>query len=145
MATFDEDHIWGKQQEELRFRDLKRYFGHTLQHNDDLQAPWDFEDGTTAVEMKSRKNASWDFSETMIKTLKVERAQSEGRDCFFVFNFLDGLYCIQYDERRFANYKTKTMRIKDRADYKERDENRTFIPVRDLTLIKLYPLHRQLL
>lgn len=136
--TFQQDHIYGKEQELGHYRTLKRYFGHTLKHNNDDLAPWDFEDCDTVIEMKSRHELSTEYRDTMIKTLKIDRAKTEDRDVYYIFNFIDRLCWIKYDEAQFSKYKVRLMKIKNREDYTEKWENRTFIPICDLKVLKIF-------
>jgi hypothetical protein len=140
MATYEEDKAWGKEQEKLMFRPLRKFFGKTLVHNDDEYAPWDFEDSQTAIEMKSRKLMSYDFDEVMIKTLKIERCGAESRDCFLVFKFLDRLCYIEYNKEQFSRYRKRLMTIKSRADKVEKPEWRTFIPLAHMKTLATFPI-----
>jgi hypothetical protein len=139
-STFLEDYIYGKEQEKLCFRTIKRYFGGNLKHNDDEFAPFDFEGSNMKIEMKSRKILSTEFDTAMIKSLKVDRCIDETADCFLVFKYLDIFYAIAYDRVKFAKYKRKLMKIEDRPDKKETWEWRTFIPMTDMEVIKRYPI-----
>lgn len=140
MTTYEEDKAWGKEQEKLMFRPLRRFFGKALVHNDDFFAPWDFEDSQTAIEMKSRKHMSFDYGEVMIKSLKVERCELEARDCFFVFKFIDRLCYIEYNKEQFAHYRKRLMTIKSRVDKVEKPEWRTFIPLAHLKTLETFPI-----
>jgi hypothetical protein len=136
--SFSEDHKYGKEQEQLMFPVLKRFFGKLLVHNQDDFAPFDFEDPTLAVEMKSRKFCSSEYNTVMIKTLKITHCENESRECFLVFNFLDKLCYIQYDKEKFSKYVKRNMLIKNRTDYTEKWEYRTFIPIGDLKTLKTF-------
>ena len=140
MSSFESDYQWGKQQEVAVYRYLRRYFGRLLTHNTDEYAEWDFEDPDVAVELKSRHCLSTDYATAMIKTLKVTNCESETRDCFLFFNYLDRLCFIQYDAQRFARYSRRTMKIPSRVDKTEVWESRTFIPVADLKTLRTYPV-----
>jgi len=140
MTTYEEDKAWGKEQEKLMFRPLRRFFGKALVHNDDFFAPWDFEDSQTAIEMKSRKHMSFDYGEVMIKSLKVERCELEARDCFLVFKFIDRLCYIEYNKEQFAHYRKRLMTIKSRVDKVEKPEWRTFIPLAHLKTLETFPI-----
>ena len=89
--SFSDDHKYGKEQEAQMFPVLKRFFGKLLIHNKDDYAPFDFEDPTVAIEMKSRKFCSYEYNTAMIKTLKIQHCENEIRECFLFFKYLDKL------------------------------------------------------
>jgi hypothetical protein len=147
--SFEEDYAYGKLQEKLMFRYLRQFFGKLLIHNDNEFAPFDFQDPTTLVEMKSRKVNSYDYNTAMIKTLKIERCEFEksnnNMDCFLVFSFLDKLCYIEYNKAQFSKYEKKYMLIKSRVDFTEKYEWRTFIPISDLKVLKVFPVQCMIL
>jgi len=137
-GTFLQDYTFGKKEEKRYFKLFKKFFSDTLQYNTDEFSSFDFEDETTAIEMKSRHIYSTEYSDVMIKTLKIENCENESRDCYLVFKFIDCLAYIHFDKEKFKHYKKKLMLINSRTDYTEKPEYRTFIPFGDLSIIKKY-------
>ena len=135
MTSFDEDYAYGKEQERLCFRRIRRYLGGHLKHNEEIFAPFDFEDNSMAVEMKARKMLSTEYEDAMINSLKVDRCETETRQCFLIFKYLDKLCCIEYDKEKFSKYRRRMMKLEDRVDKKAKWEERIFIPMSDMELI----------
>ena len=108
------DYEWGRLQEQKCNDYLNEHFHSNLVNSKVQYARWDFTDGVIKIEMKSRKNISYDsYATTFISEDKCRYADE---NTFFVFNFvydcahdLSDLYCIQFDKEKFKNFSRKTL------------------------------------
>lgn len=125
------DYLWGRKQEEKCNEHLNDYFQSELINSKSQYARWDFTNGRIKIEMKSRKNISYDsYATTFISEDKCRHADA---DTYFVFNFvydyandLSDLYCIKYDKEKFNTFLKKTL---------QNDYSLIEIPVSELTHI----------
>lgn len=111
---------------------LNSIFSDTFRHTRELHGPYcnyDFEGNSgKKIEMKSRRIKHDAFSETIIPVHKCKNRNSPN---VFVFQFIDGIYYIEYDSDKFDNdYEIKN--IVSRRKDKFEDKPHYFIPVCDL-------------
>jgi hypothetical protein len=135
--TFGQDYAFGKANEVRIHPDLNAYFG-PLNHNQNQMAPFDFENETMAVEVKSRTCRFSDYADTMLQYTKIENCYLPAyadKEKWFVFAFTDGVYGIKYDETVFQKYTQRMMKIPDRVSIVETEKNRIFIDTDDLVCI----------
>ena len=137
FRSFEEDHKQGKKGEHKSHKYLQTLTKNPLFHNNDNFAPWDFENQTTCIEHKDRNCYSNTYTTTMIKELKIDRAEKgdEKRRIWYAFNFLDGLYVIRYNKEKFKKYAVDCRKLEDRPDFVEKEEERIYIPISDLTCL----------
>jgi hypothetical protein len=143
--SFEEDHSVGKAKEKLSYPVLQEYISqfskHSLFHELDKFALWDFTSPDIMIEHKSiNKNLSQETT-VMINSHKVWRSPVErglGKRCFFAFRAIDGLYIIEYNTKQFRDYEEVSMKLKDRCDYEEKLEDKLYIPVSHLTLLQTF-------
>ena len=131
--SYIDDYEFGKKEEELCLPILKRYCK-GIKLNKDKFNRWDAENTKTVLEIKSRKMFSNEYKETMISSKKIAKGLQETRQVGFIFNFFDGIYFIELSEK-FKTYPQKLMKVKDRNGINENWEYKTFIPIKDLTLL----------
>lgn len=95
------DYEFGIHQENIVLPTLKKQFGDDLTKTTDRYAPFDFENATSVIELKSRRCNHDTFSTVMVSQKKIKDAQNEQRDVYFCFNYQDGIYYFKVDK----NYK----------------------------------------
>jgi len=108
------DYEWGRQQEQKCNEYLNEHFNSNLINSKSQYARWDFLDGVIKIEMKSRKNISYDsYATTFISEDKCRHADG---NTYFVFNFvydvrndLSDMYCIRYDQEKFKSFNRKSL------------------------------------
>lgn len=88
--------------------------------------------GNNIYELKSRNNKYDAYPTTLITNDKIINTD---KDLYFIFNFIDGVYYIKYDEIKFKNYLTTKFVRKQRIDYKDREQLHIFVPIVDLIRI----------
>ena len=74
---------------------LEQYFNTTLQTTSKYNLI-DFYNDDIYIELKSRRNTYSKFDTTITGSNKIDYAKSLNKKVIFVFNFIDGLYYIEY-------------------------------------------------
>ncbi len=74
---------------------LERYFNTTLQTSSKYNLI-DFYNDDLYIELKSRRNTYSQYNTTIIGSNKIDYVKTLNKKCYFVFNYLDGLYFIEY-------------------------------------------------
>ena len=74
---------------------LEQYFNTTLQTTSKYNLI-DFYNDDIYIELKSRRNTYNKFNTTIIGSNKIDYVKTLNKKCYFVFNYLDGLYFIEY-------------------------------------------------
>jgi hypothetical protein len=131
MVHYQDSYLFGTKKEKEVLPILQAHFNSNIQMNPE-NSKYDFQDERFNYELKSRTCKSTTFNTTMISSDKCNSTEKEIR---LVFNFVDGLYYIEYNKRLFDTYKKELFSRADRGD----DEKlHYFIPVDHLTIIKKY-------
>jgi hypothetical protein len=131
-AFYPNDYKFGIQEEKEHLETLRKFF-----KNDDIKrsesdfAKHDFYNDEYTFEMKSRKHFFDKHYETMITFDKI--VEEKDKKLILLFNFLDGLYYIEYDKDKFNNYR-KELFSREQAEWNEKIH--LYIPITDLDLIK---------
>ena len=86
---------WGKLREIKLKEILELYFNATLQTSTKFGLI-DFYNDDLYIELKSRRNAYCKFNTTIIGSNKIDYVKTLNKKSLFVFNFIDGLYYIEY-------------------------------------------------
>ena len=89
------DLVFGKLKENEIKEILEQYFNTTLQTTSKYNLI-DFQNEDLYIELKSRRNTYSKFDTTIIGSNKIDYAKSLNKKVIFVFNFIDGLYYIEY-------------------------------------------------
>ena len=92
-----EDLKYGNQLENDKKELLEKKFG-SLKKTKNIFDPLDFEGDNCFIELKSRRINKDRYNETLIGYNKIKKAKNCNKDCYFCFNFTDGLYYIKYEE-----------------------------------------------
>lgn len=111
---------------------LEEYFGETFNRSEDQFSAFDLYNDTTQIEIKSRRNNFKAYPTTLIGTNKAIKTDKKQ---IFVFNFLDGIYYIEYEEERFK-YWVDNFTRNSRIGLETEPNKYFYIPITELTLIK---------
>ena len=95
MSKKYSDLVFGKLKEIEIKQILEQYFNTTLQTSSKYNLI-DFQNEDLYIELKSRRNTYSKFDTTIIGKNKIDYAKSLNKKVIFVFNFIDGLYYIEY-------------------------------------------------
>jgi hypothetical protein len=129
MVNYENDYIYGEKQEQKVFKIIEDSF--------ELDSPlqkgtryskYDYYNNEINFELKSRKNQYNTYPTTMITMNKT----STDKELILVFNFTDGVYCIQYDSGIFSEFEVKPF---SRAGIKTDEKPHYFIPVNKLEIL----------
>jgi len=129
MVHWTLSYKFGKAQEVRILPVLKEYFKTEIQATKNQYDKYDFTDPKTNYEVKSRTNKYNRYPTTMITADKV----AGDKKLIFIFNFVDCLAVIEYDEERFAKYERQMF---SRAQIATDEKIHLFIPIGDLEIIK---------
>jgi hypothetical protein len=102
MRTFKEDYSFGTQQEDEILPLICKYFDDNIVKSSCKNSVYDYKGTKNYYEVKSRQNKYDAFPTTIIGANKVFSDNQ-----IFIFNFLDGIYYIQYDEKLFSTFEKK--------------------------------------
>ena len=127
---YPEDYKFGTEQEDLILPRLKDFFKRDIKKSEDKFAKSDYYDEEYYYEMKSRKNTYNKYPTTMITEDKIR----SDKKLILLFNFLDGVYYIQYDKEKFSKYERQLF---SRAGFDWNKKPHIYININDLTPIPL--------
>lgn len=125
---YPEDYKFGTEKEEQVLPKLKEFFKRNVERSECRFCKFDFYDDEYIYEMKSRTNTYNKYPTTMITEDKIR----EDKKLILLFNFTDGLYYIEYDKEKFANYERKNF---SRANIAWNEKSHLYIPINDLTFV----------
>lgn len=129
MVHYPNSYKFGKLEEQIVLPILKEHFKREIKPYEERYAKHDFFDEEYNYEVKSRTNTLKKYPTTMITADKV----AGDKKLIFLFNFVDSLAYIEYNEEQFNKYqKINFSRARIEADEKPH----FFIPIEDLTIIK---------
>lgn len=129
--SFKKDYIFGKTSEETALEKICRFFKEDIKPTSQY-CKWDYEDDQTIYEMKSRKVYSNTYDDVMIGYNKIQPICKEQ---YFLFNFIDGLFYIKYDEKLFMDFELKLFKREGRTDYNDKPQVVCYVPINYLTKI----------
>ena len=124
---YKKDYLFGTTQELEIFNIIKDYFKTDLIRCA-TNCKYDYADNVSSYEVKSRTNTLKYYPDTMITCNKI----SNDKPLYFIFNFVDCITYIKYDEEKFKKYKTKMF---SRARISTDEKLHVYIPIEDLTTI----------
>jgi hypothetical protein len=124
------DYTFGKQQEEKQFEAIKTFFKDDIKTTDKF-CSYDFESETSLYELKSRNNKYSAYPTTLIPFDKI----NENKKLIFLFNFVDGLYYIQYCKEEFKNFQLEPFKRHKRYGFNDKEKLYYFIPIEKLIKI----------
>jgi len=132
MSSFERDYSFGKEQESEILGHICNYFKRNIAKSDDRYSAYDFSDGAFTYELKSRNNDRDAFPTTLIQKYKCKL------NTILLFNYLDGLYYIEYKPNEFNKFLTKKFKRNDRIDKVDLEYECYYIPVNKLKCICKY-------
>jgi len=127
--SFVADYVFGKTEEERVLMKMCRFFNEEIKPTSKY-CKWDFESDATIYELKSRKVNSKTYDEVLINYSKIQPIH---KPQYFLFNFIDGLFYIKYDEELFTNFELKLFKREGRTDCKDKADVCCYIPNKYLT------------
>ena len=84
------------------------------------------------IELKTRRIKHDQYPTALISAHKLDFCKSSNSECYFVYQYTDGLFYVKYDEKLFSTFWTDSYRRQESLDMVSRDKQTTFIPVRHL-------------
>ena len=133
MTSFISDYKFGMLGEEKVYDKIKNYFGNDIIKTNKY-CKYDFYNDEFLFEVKSRKIKYKDFTTTIIPEDKII-PECKPKKQIFIFNFLDGVYYIEYKEETFKNFTLQEYKRNDRCDYNDIKKLYYFIPITELIKI----------
>ena len=130
MRTFLEDYAFGIEQEDQILPLINKHFNDDIVKSPCKNSKNDYKGTKYFYEVKSRKNKYDAFPTTIIGVNKVFTDNQ-----IFIFNFLDGIYYIHYDEKLFETFEKKPFKRNARCGMVDKEQLYYFIPC--VRLIKL--------
>lgn len=130
---------FGEKSEKLNINILSNFFNCNLVNTEGNRNPFDFvdEEKKVFIELKSRRNTKDKYADTMVGTNKINTGFKHINNeykVYFCFQFTDGLYYYQLDEK---TYKKTWERAGGRRDRGRFEINQySYIPTNILNLIK---------
>lgn len=132
MRTVQDDLKFGYNNENDIINLLNSTFSDVFKNTKELYGAYhnyDFEGSNgKKIEMKSRRVRYNDFPTTIIPVHKCKNVNAPN---LFVFQFIDGVYYIEYDEIKFNDYEIKNI-VSNRQN-KFENKPHYFIPIQNLT------------
>jgi len=132
MVHYKLSYAYGKAQESRIHPVIKDFFKKDIQQSVGQYDKYDFFDGDTNYEVKSRTNNYSKYPTTMITFNKCCNCDKD-KELILLFNFTDGLYYIKFDETTFRSYQKNLF---SRANLVEDEKEHIYIPITDLTLVQ---------
>lgn len=129
--SFREDYAFGKTSEERALIKMCKFFNQCIRPTSEF-CKWDFESPSTIYELKSRKVYSNTYDEVLINYNKIQPIR---KPQYFLFNFIDGLFYIKYDQEVFMDFELKVFKREGRTDYNDKPQVCCYIPNKYLTHI----------
>jgi hypothetical protein len=134
MSTFDDDYKFGIEKENEILETIKTYFNRNIKKMSERYCDFDFFDEKYKYELKSRRNNYNTFDTTLIPVFKSKPKT------ILLFNFLDGLYYIEYSKTKFEKFEQKKFQRADRPDKKDQEYIYYCIPIEQLKPIQTYEI-----
>ena len=125
-SNYQDDYVWGTEQETMLFPKLKLIFGDDLVHHlNDRNAKYDFSNSEWNLEMKSRKYKSTSFQDLEISQNKC--ILRDGKKTGLLMNMIDKVLLIEYLPETFRDFKVVN---KARDSIVGAEKNHVYIPTK---------------
>ena len=95
MSKKYSDLVFGKLKE-IEIKEILEGYFNTKLNTSSKYNLIDFYNDDIYIELKSRRNTYSQYNTTIIGSNKIDYAKSLNKKIIFVFNFIDGLYYIEY-------------------------------------------------
>lgn len=122
--SFSNDYAFGKTQEERALIRMCDFFKEEIKPTS-TYCKWDFESIKTIYELKSRHVYSNTYDEVLINYSKIQPIR---KPQYFLFNFIDGLFYIEYNEEAFTEFELKIFKREGRSDCNDKPQVCCYIP-----------------
>lgn len=116
------DYAYGSHQEEVTKSHIENYLGYGIE-SCDRYSIFDYKSAHSFIELKSRRIESNKYHEALIGLNKIQWIRNfikshpnEVYRFYFFFNYIDELRVIQYDEKKFNEFKIREISRCDRPD-----------------------------
>ena len=93
---------FGRNKEISELDKIKKRFSNSLKPSTSFFV-FDYVSKDCYVELKSRRNKSNTYPDTMVGKNKMDYAETADRPVYFVFSFIDGLYYWKYNQDDIQN------------------------------------------
>jgi methyltransferase-like protein len=107
--------------EEIRIKPiLEEYFNKKLTKPENQYSKYDLKGYKLRVEIKTRRFNHNQYRTTYITKYKTDYAKTalkRDKECYFVFNFEDGIYTIKYDTKLFKSFDFEKIYVEKRNEY----------------------------
>jgi hypothetical protein len=130
MITSTRDDLqFGLSSESRNHSSIERLVGCGLIKDSNPYSSFDFhnEDKTVFAELKTRRIRHNQYPTTLISADKIAHIE-EGKDYYFVWAYVDGMYYLKYDPDVWATFECKMFARYDRSDRREFPKPHIFIP-----------------
>jgi len=131
MSSFKNDYSFGTKNEDVVLIKIEKHFNDNIKKSSSVVSRYDFKGDTYYYELKTRNNQYKTYPTTLIPYNKI----MENKKQIFLFDFLDGLYYIEYDKDVFNKFELNEFVRKPRIDYKDKKSLYYFIPIECLIKI----------
>jgi hypothetical protein len=129
--SFKNDYINGIKNEDIVYNFLiNKYPDENIKKVESRYEKYDFIGLNYIYELKSRNNNYNTYPTTLIALDKIIKKNKKKQ--IFIFKFLDGIYYIEYDEKKFNNYDKKYFKRNQRNDFNDIEKIYIYIPIKDL-------------
>jgi len=129
MVHYENDYIWGLEQQQKIIKILNYCFGTKLIQYEGQYSKHDYYDDNTTYELKSRRCKLTNYPTTLLTANKI--TSNKKTNLVFIFNFIDKIAVIKYNKKKFDKYEKQMFsRINEVYDEKEY----YLIPIEDLII-----------
>jgi len=116
---------------------INHFFKDTAVAFEEIYSTQDFFSQKSVYELKSRKIKHDAYKTAIIGVNKaILKPADKGKTLYFLFNYIDGLYYIQYDKTIFNTFNKKSFCRFARSDYVDRASDVFEIPINLLIKIE---------
>ena len=142
MATFASDFAFGIASEKANHKILETLFNTPFTRRGGM-ATIDFDNKDIKpekpiyAELKSRRVKHDMYATALIGANKVDYAAKSSSDCWFLYNYVDGIFGIQYDKQKFDKFDKGYFQRNPRPDCKDYAQLCYYIPHSDLVKMNL--------
>lgn len=133
QRTLAEDLAFGLGKEKLVLPIITKFFKDDIKFTQYKFSTFDFQGKKYKYELKSRTNNYAEFKETLLPESKI--INNKGKPIKYLFCFMDGLYYIKYNEKKFSKYEKNLFCRNKRDDYNDKPALYYYIPITDLKKI----------
>jgi len=128
-----EDYLKGKEREDYLYPLIKNKFNlNNLKQSINQYDKFDYYDEEYLIELKSRNCYSYTYKDIFFNNDKIIYGLNKNKKMIFVFEFIDKVLFIKYDNLIFNKYLVK--KINNRNDRGRKEYiNSIFIPLKDMS------------